>query len=70
VRVEVLADLQPQLVHAERLGKVIHGAKTHRLDRRVGRRERGHHERHDVAVHFLRRAQHLDAAHVGHADVG
>ena len=38
-RLEVLPDLQPQLVHAERLDEVIDGAEPHRLDRGVGRRE-------------------------------
>ena len=33
VRLEVLPDLQPQLVHAERLGEVVDGAEAHRFDR-------------------------------------
>ena len=70
LRLEVLPDLQPQLVHAERLREVVDRAEPHRLDRGVGGRERRHHERDDVAVEVLGRAQDLDAADVGHPDVG
>jgi signal transduction histidine kinase len=61
MRFEVLPDLQPQLVHAERLGEVVDGAEPHRLDGGVGRRERRHHEGDDVAVEFLGDAQDVDA---------
>ena len=69
MRLEVLPHLQPQFVHVERLGEVVHGAEPHRFDGGVGRGKRGHHERDDVAVRFLGSAQHLDAADVGHPDV-
>ena len=68
-RLEVLPDLQPQLVHAERLGEVVERAEAHRLHRGVRRRERRHHERDDLGVDLLGGAQHVDAAHVGHPDV-
>ena len=70
MRFQVLADLQPQFVHVERLGEVVHRAEPHRFDRAVGRRERRHHERDDVAIDVLGRAQHVDAADVRHPDVG
>ena len=69
-RLEVLSDLQPQFVHAERLGEVVHGAETHRFDRRARRCVGRHHERDDVAVDLLGGAQHVHARDVGHLDVG
>ena len=68
-RLEMLPDLQPQLVHAERLREVVDGPEPHRLDRGLGRGEGGHHEGDDVAIQLLGDLQHLDAAHVGHPDV-
>jgi hypothetical protein len=70
MRFEVLPDLEAELVHAERLGEVVDGAKPHCLDGGARGRVRRHHERDDVAIDFLGRAQHVNTAHIGHLDVG
>ena len=67
---DLLADLHLQQIDVERLAQVVAGAEPHRLDGGVGRRERRDHDAEDVLVDLLGGAQHLDAAHVGHLDVG
>ena len=67
---DVLPDLEAQLVHVERLGEVVHRPEPHGFDGAVGRGERRHHERDDVAIELLRGTQHFDAADVRHPDVG
>jgi hypothetical protein len=59
-----------QLVDVEGLVDVVVGAHAQRFDRRLGRGERGDHDPGQVGVHPLRRAQHVEAGHVGHVDVG
>jgi hypothetical protein len=65
----MLPHLQPQFVHAERLGEVVHRPEAHRFNRGVGGRERRHHERDDIAVQLLGGAQHFNATQVRHPDV-
>ena len=67
---ERVADFDLQLVDVERLAEVVVGAQPHRLDGGVGRRERGNHDAEHVLIDALGGAQHVDAAHVGHLDVG
>ena len=54
----------------ERLGQVVAGAEAHRLHRAFGGRKRRDHDAEDVLVDPLGGAQDLDAADVGHLDVG
>jgi hypothetical protein len=68
-RLELLAHLEPQLVHVERLRQVVHGAEAHGLHGRIRGREGGHHEDDDVAVDVLGHAQDVHAGGVGHLDV-
>jgi hypothetical protein len=67
---DLLAHFHLQQIDVERLAQVIAGAQPHRLDGGVGRRERRDHDAEDVLVDLLRGAQHVDAAQVGHFDVG
>ncbi len=67
---ERVADLDLQLVDVERLAEVVVRAQPHRFDGGVGRRERGNHDAEHVLIDALGGAQHFDAAHVGHLDVG
>ena len=57
-----------ELVHAERLGHVVVGAGVERLDlvRRVGARRQHDHRRRQPAAQPV---EHLDAGHVGQAEV-
>ena len=59
-----------QLVVAERLLDVIEGALVHRLHRRLQRGLRRHEDDGRVRVLLARRGEDLDAADVGHPDVG
>ena len=67
---ERVADLDLQLVDVERLAEVVVGAQPHGFDGGVGRRERRDHDAEHVLIDPLGGAKHLDAAHVGHLDVG
>ena len=67
---DLLAHLHLEQVDVERLAQVVAGAEPHRFDRRLGRGERRDHDAEDVLVDLLRGAQHVDAAQVGHLDVG
>ena len=67
---ERVADLDLQLVDVERLAEVVVRAQPHGFDRGVGRRKRRDHDAENVLVDPLGRAQHVDAAHVRHLDVG
>ena len=49
---------------------VVGRAEPQRFDRGVGRGERRHDDADDRRVDALRLAQHVDAAHLGHPDVG
>ena len=67
---ERVGDRQLDLVELEGLGDVVVGAQLHGLDRRFGRRERGHHEDHGAGRVLLRGAQDGDAVDLPHAQVG
>ena len=66
---DLLADLHLEQIDVERLAQVIAGAEPHRFDGGLGRREGRDHDAEDVLIDVLRRAQHVDAAQVGHLDV-
>ncbi len=67
---ERVGDGEPQLVELERLGDVVVGAELHRLHRRLGRGERGHHEHDRPRRVVLRRAQYGQAVHLAHPEIG
>ncbi len=67
---DLLAHLHLQQVDIERLAQVIARSEPHRLDGGLRRRKRRDHDPEDVRVHLLGGAEHVDAAHVRHLDVG
>ena len=66
---DLLAHFHLEQIDVERLAQVVAGAEPHGLDGGFRRRERRDHDAEDVLVDPLRRAQHFDAAQVGHLDV-
>lgn len=67
---DLLADLELQLVDVEGLREVVARPEPERLDGRLGRRKRGDDDAADLGVDGAGAAQHVDAAHVGHLEIG
>ena len=67
---DLLPHFHLEQIDVERLAQVVACAEPHRLHGGIGRREGGDHDAEDVLIDLLRGAQHVDAAQVGHLDVG